>query len=267
MKKFSIKSIISLYLMPVFLFLSIGAQAQEIVFFPDKDFQFQPPAANFRSMRTSLRTYWNHQAQHLFELQLGDGWGLVQGPTWTVEGRAGIIARFDTKTASFFLENTDLMGGLAAQWQAGPGVLECTLYHLSAHLGGDVVQDGLREQRNVSREQAALLYLWNPRETLRIYAGPEVIVRADPAWMRGRTNFQFGVEWMPARWVAAVHLLAHGDYVKDTLDITCMTGYDLSPSGARVKQVLNIFVFRGHKRAGQYEGEIETAWGVGIYLY
>jgi hypothetical protein len=117
---------------------------------------------------------------------------------------------------------------------------------------------------NVSRENVRVLYrkAWGP---WTVYAGPRVMVHADPEWMQGKTGAQGGIEFQQGRIFSGLDLQCRGEYRGDT-DGTFFLGYALSPENVRFQQMVHLTLQWGHARAGQLESRDETLLGCGMTL-
>gem|GEM_PF-5284570 len=238
-----------------------------LVWFDDLDPRFPKPQADPYAARFSALFLATDHDASLYQMNLGGEVGLVHpdepNPGWTLQGRALMVSRFNYSLESFPLENADFEGGLAMAIQRGMDWLEIYGYHRSSHLGGDVVFRGLKEPTNVSAEFFRVLYYKTIGADWRLYAGPNVMVHADPALASPVWGGQAGVAWGSGRWSGGLDVKLR-EIAAGSGAVAVQAGVCLSPLDARFQQIIQLFLYTGHILGGQYQTQFENILGLGV---
>ncbi len=181
--------------------------------------------------------------------------------------RGLVSPRFQFNSSSFDLLNTDFQGGLALGTSKGDTACEWYLFHQSSHLGDEVLDSGLREKIDYSKE--GLRFLTSRRlGPLRLYGGPTVNFRTDPDEYEETLVLQAGAEYA---------------FMQDTrpmflaLDLRSRQGNDWNvnataqfavelgdPKVVKRRHRLFVELFTGYSDMGQYYNESESRVLIGV---
>jgi hypothetical protein len=189
---------------------------------------------------------------------------------WEIGLLAGVFSIFDLDSESMDLVNTDFLGGLFLGYRRDALSAVARLTHQSSHLGDEVMQRDQVERINLSFERLDVLVSWDPREWIRLYGGPGVLVRRDPADL-GRFSVQAGTELRGVRLFSHVRPVLGTDiqvrqYGNWTPSLSLRGGLEYrSPDGERAARLL-LQYFNGRTPDGQFLREHLEYLGVGLHL-
>lgn len=198
-------------------------------------------------------------------LDLGFG-GQLPLARWEEGDRAFEIAakglttsRFQFGSRSFDLQNSDMIGGLAGSYRAGPHAVEVLVSHQSSHLGDDASLQ--RAPINYSFEALRALYAEELAPRLRAYFGFDVRLRADPSRLRGKMSFIGGGDWRFLPSVTALYAAVDVRFKGDnsyTPNVTLVVAYELGDPLAPFRQRLFLELFDGYSLLGQFDQQRES---------
>jgi len=224
---------------------------------------------------SGLRSNWaftDHDAQ-LWDFNLGTDvtiWQLAGTSVWqSVNGRFGVTTRFQFNSESFDLWGADIRGGALWGLRKDKMAYEVYLFHESAHLGDEVIEQQERQRidYNVNGIRVMVSRQWN--EYLRLYGGVTGQPFADPEQLQS-FGFHAGVE------VTSLPPWRRGYVALDTewwewrdweADATAQIGLFIGPRG-KAAAITNARIYvelrSGRIVLGQYYNETEKYVAGGI---
>ena len=180
------------------LLLAAGACASERNLLRDGPRAFDPLRGDPREFHLRLGVLYDQAGNVYSDYGLGLDLGLWhrrRGDTCiSLSTRGGSYSRFQLFETSIPHIFTDFTGGIALGRREGPHAVELFLFHLSSHLGDEVLAFGLREWQNHSHEAVRLLYS-RRLGAWRLYGGPTVPIHGDRIARREGLTLQAGAEF------------------------------------------------------------------------
>ncbi len=241
-------------------------------FYSDQGRAFAPLLADPREAQVRIGFLQDKDGDSFFELGMGGDLGLLRGrfsetEIFTATVRGLIIARFDVGSDSFDMQNADFIGGLALGYRRDDNSAELLIYHQSSHLGDEVLDDGQRTRIDYSRETLRLLGA-HQFDSLRLYGGPSLHLRADPDALQGKLTLQCGAEydlppaWGPCYVAIDFQCKEENDWVTN---FAVQLGIKLGdPAIVDRQQRLFLEYFHGYSNMGQYFDQRQSHIMVGL---
>lgn len=173
-----------------------------------------------------------------------------------------VSSRFQYGSKSFDLQNSDFIGGFATVFGRNTSFVEFFLSHQSSHAGDDVIAANPSAFQNHSHENVRLMYSREFVFPVRLYAGPEIVVRSDPESLRWKTHFHVGGEYYPdflkdVVFAAYLSTKQENDWA---VDAAVTIGYLLG-DGSRVTRRQRLFLeaYNGYSPMGQFSLQRECS--------
>jgi len=128
---------------------------------------------------------------------LGDrlGFWIRRGPGLELSGalHAGVFSRFDLERPDQEFVEVHYRAGFLFRAHFGPLAARAEIYHVSSHLGDELLVRTGREPISTSREGIEVLVQAAPLDGLVVYGGPGVLLRSTEDL--GRLSFRAGADW------------------------------------------------------------------------
>jgi hypothetical protein len=196
-----------------------------------------------------------------------EAWG---GGQWEIGLLGAAFSIFDLDSDSLDLVNTDFLAGLFLAYRRDALSAVARLIHQSSHLSDEGMQRRGTERINLSFERLDVLVSWDPREWIRLYGGPGVLVRRDPPDL-DPWSLQAGTELRGPALFSRVRPVVGADlqireyaHWKPSLSLRAGLEYR-SPDGERAAQLL-LQYFNGRAPDGQFLREHLEYIGDGLHL-
>ena len=241
-------------------------------FWTGTDRAFKPLLADQREASARLGFMYGRHAQKLLDAAIGGDLVIADrrfdaNRRLTVSGRGLFTVRLNTCESSAPVLNSDYFGGVAVGYRTGDDEFELYVFHQSAHLGDEILENGERRRIDYSRESVRLL--WSHRfGPVRVYGGPTVNVRAWPSDIAGKVTLQAGSEFR-------FNACGRPMYLAADLQSRQENGWDVNFTGQygielgdpkKLKNLPRIFVeiFNGFSNMGQYYDDRESSVMLGM---
>lgn len=198
----------------------------------------------------------------------------VDKVSWQLSIAAGVFAQFDLDSGSNDLLNTDYTVGLSGTRCRDQNSMRIRLYHLSAHLGDEILlrNERFRENRKNVRYDAIEMIGSRKWDKLRVYAGGSYLIYRSPGDLE-RAGIQIGTEyydskhyWRNSRLVGGLDLKSF-EYNDWEPSISLKMGLEFGKTGSRNRHIrFMIEGYDGFVPFGQFYDEKCISYGIGIYL-
>ena len=181
------------------------------VWFPESTVLFSPLIANPRDPVYSLAYRWGDEviANEQIAISLGDIFPLyrffnVWGGDLQIDIGACMWANFDMNPVvtpnneAVELVTTDYILSIPISYAKDNYSLRLRIYHISSHLGDEFMVNQPQVARvNPSFEAIDFFGSYQFQDSLRLYAGPGVIINSDPSFPMKYAYFEYGFEFKP----------------------------------------------------------------------